>query len=183
MSARFHDLVLELNSRRVRYVLIGVAGANYFATSGSVLFSTRDRDLFLPPDAGNLLLAWQACEAMKLELMCSGEPLDQPRDLWLAEQVVAGRTTSKATDGADLEIDLTLTMAGFEFEEVWLARQSFHVGDEELPVARLEHIVRSKATVGRPKDRLFLETHKEALRELLPRRDSSDESNAGIPPG
>jgi hypothetical protein len=178
MSVRFHDLVRELNSRRVRYVLIGVAGANYFATAGSVLFSTQDRDLFLPLEAGNLLLAWQACEAVKLELVSAGEPLDQPRDLWLAEQVVVNRAASKATDGADLEIDLTLTMAGFEFEEVWISRQTFHVGDEELPVARLEHIVRSKATVGRPKDRLFLETHKEALRDLLPKSSPSDPSGA-----
>jgi hypothetical protein len=37
----------------------------------------------------------------------------------------------------------------------------------EVPVARLRHIVDSKAAVGRPKDRLFLATHEEALRHLL----------------
>jgi len=39
-----------------------------------------------------------------------------------------------------------------------------------LPVASLRDIVASKAAVGRPKDRLFLATHEEALRELGKRR-------------
>ena len=37
----------------------------------------------------------------------------------------------------------------------------------ELPVARLSHIIRSKAAANRPKDRLFLATHAEALRQML----------------
>jgi len=59
-------------------------------------------------------------------------------------------------------------MAGFEFEQVWTSRRVFTVAGVDLPVARLSQIVASKAAAGRPKDRLFLETHKEALRELLP---------------
>jgi len=39
----------------------------------------------------------------------------------------------------------------------------------DVPVARLRHIVESKAAAGRPKDRLFLATHEEALRDLLRR--------------
>jgi hypothetical protein len=34
-------------------------------------------------------------------------------------------------------------------------------------VARLRDIVASKAQAGRPKDRLFLATHEEALKELM----------------
>ena len=41
----------------------------------------------------------------------------------------------------------------------------------EVPVARLSHVVRSKAAVGRPKDLLLLATHEEALRDLLKRED------------
>ena len=39
-----------------------------------------------------------------------------------------------------------------------------------VPVASLKDIVVSKAAAGRPKDRLFLATHEEALRELGRRR-------------
>ena len=37
----------------------------------------------------------------------------------------------------------------------------------QIPVARLRDIVASKAAAGRPKDRLFLATHEEALRQLM----------------
>ena len=73
----------------------------------------------------------------------------------------------KATDRSELEVDLTLVMAGFDFEAVWNERRTFVVDAVEIPVARLIHIVTSKHTVGRDKDRLFLATHREALEELL----------------
>jgi hypothetical protein len=67
-------------------------------------------------------------------------------------------------------------MAGFEFETVWREHRVFTDGGVELPVARLLHIVTSKALAGRPKDRLFLATHAEALRELLPKDERPDGS-------
>jgi hypothetical protein len=62
-------------------------------------------------------------------------------------------------------------MSGFGFEEVWRARRLFRVEGVEVPVARLAHIVSSKARANRPKDRLFLETHAEALKELMGEED------------
>lgn len=94
----FEQVVAALNSRGVRFAVIGVSGANYYAISGSTLFVTADRDLYLPPDPVNALAAWDACESVGLELWSGPE---------------------------------------------------------------------SKAAAGRPKDRLFLATHEEALRELL----------------
>jgi len=44
---------------------------------------------------------------------------------------------------------------------------SFRIDDVEIPVARLSHIVESKAKANRPKDRLFLATWEEALRNML----------------
>jgi hypothetical protein len=43
-------LAAALNRAGVRYVVIGVAGANYWARSGHTVFSTQDFGLFLPPD-------------------------------------------------------------------------------------------------------------------------------------
>lgn len=80
MPNKFHDLVRALQANQVRFVLIGVAGVNYYAAAASVLFSTRDRDLFLPLDPDNLVRAWHSCESLGLGLTSSGEPLDQPRD-------------------------------------------------------------------------------------------------------
>jgi hypothetical protein len=87
----FHALLDQLERRRVRYVLIGVGGANHYATDPSAYFKTYDRDLFVPPDPANLVEAWAACEALGLALTCSGETLDMPRDLWLAERIVQNR--------------------------------------------------------------------------------------------
>jgi hypothetical protein len=164
-------LVRALHDRSTRFVVIGVAGANYWAHDGSVVFSTRDRDLFLPQDAENLVRGWQACEAVGLELWSGEEPLDRPRDRWLADRVVERRSLVRATDGVELHVDLTLTMKGFDFETVWAERRTFRVEDVEIPVARLLHIVTSKHAAGRDKDRLFLATHREALQELLRRED------------
>ncbi len=77
----------------------------------------------------------------------------------------------RATDRQGLDVDLTLVMEGFAFEEVWAERRVYLLEGVEVPVARLSHVVRSKAAVGRPKDLLFLATHEEALRDLLKRED------------
>ena len=65
-------------------------------------------------------------------------------------------------------------MSGFDFETVWPARRIFEVEGIAIPVARLSHIVESKARAGREKDRLFLATHREALEYIL----SDDEPRA-----
>jgi len=75
-------LTRELHERAVRFVLIGVAGANYYAMAGSDSFLTQDRDLFLPLDPDNLVACWAACEAVDLDLWSGQEPLDSPRDRW-----------------------------------------------------------------------------------------------------
>ncbi|MFT5478704.1 MAG: hypothetical protein ACI8Y8_004073, partial [Planctomycetota bacterium] len=46
-------------------------------------------------------------------------------------------------------------------------RTRFVLDRIEIPVARLRHIIDSKAATGRDKDRLFLATHEENLRQLL----------------
>ncbi len=151
----------------MRFVLIGVAGANYYARSAASLFTTQDRDLFLPPDATNTLAAWAACRALGLALESAGEPLGEPLDRELAERVVARRARVRATDGRGLVVDVTYVMTGFDFETVYRERRIFRVTGVDVPVARLGHIVRSKQATGRDKDRLFLAAHAEAIRDLL----------------
>jgi hypothetical protein len=116
----------------VRFVMIGVWGANYYAQSGATLFATQDQDLFVPPDPDNLLRAWQSCEALGLSLWCGTEPLDLPRDLQLARAVVERKAMTTATGTEGLQIDLTLVMGGFQFEAVWERRRTFVVDDVEI---------------------------------------------------
>ena len=159
-------LMLCLHDRQVRFVGIGVWAANHYAPGITELFTTKDKDLFLPPEPENLLQAWEACEDAGLELYVGSEPLDRPRDLVLARAVVERRALTRASDGDMLHVDLTLVMAGFDFETVWQERRTFLVDGVDVPVARLTHIVESKSAAGRLKDLLFLETHRTMLREL-----------------
>lgn len=160
-------LLHALHRRGVRYATIGVWGANDYAQAGGVVFTTKDRDFFLPPDSENLMRAWEACDEAGLELWSGREPLDQPRDLWLAERMVANRALTTALGPDSLQIDLTLVMAAHEFEHVWQERRTFRDGEADVHVARLRHIVESKSAADRPKDRLFLLTHMENLSQLM----------------
>lgn len=58
----FTRVVAELHAARVRFVLIGVWGANFWARSASTVFTTQDFDLLLPLDADDVLRAWRVCE-------------------------------------------------------------------------------------------------------------------------
>ncbi len=160
-------LARAFERRRVRYVVIGVSGANLYGPAGQAIFPTEDFDLFLPLDAANLVEAWAACTDMGFELSSGGEPLDLPHDLWLAERVIARRAVTRATGANDLVVDLTLVMQGFDFETVWAARREFLVEGAVTPTARLLHIIESKQATGRDKDKLFLATHFDALKQLL----------------
>ena len=175
LAEPFVSLVAALNRKRVRFLVIGVWGVNYYG-SGSTHFHTEDRDLFLPSDPRNELRAWQSCRDEGFDLWCGDEPLGEPMDRLLAEQVVSRRALVRA-DGHGLLVDLTLVMAGYAFDDVWARRRVFKVEGVALPVASLRDIVASKAAVGRPKDRLFLATHEEALRELGRRRRGAPSSH------
>ena len=153
--------------RGVRYLVIGAWGANYYAPSGSAMFMTLDRDLFLPPDPGNLLAAWRVCRESGFDLFAGTEPLDEPQDAELARAVVERRALTRASDGLGTDVDLSLTMSGFDFDTVWPACRIFDIEGIAIPVARLSHIVESKAKAGREKDRLFLATHRQVLDDIL----------------
>ncbi|NNL85399.1 MAG: hypothetical protein HKP27_07085, partial [Myxococcales bacterium] len=139
----FANLCQDLHDAGVRFVTIGVWGANYYAHSGATLFTTQDRDLFMPPEPTNLLAAWRTCEACGLDLVTDSGPLDVPRDSTLARAVVDRRASTRATDGQAFDVDLTLVMSGFDFDSVWSRRRTFVVDDVEIPVASLSDIVAS----------------------------------------
>lgn len=128
----FTRLVRTLTEHGVRFVMIGVGAANLYARTGAEVFSTKDRDLFLPLDARNLLQAWQLSVEAGCDLWTDDEPLGKPLDLQLAEAVVSRRALTTATHPDGLTVDLTLTMAGFDFETIWKEHGRFNVGNVEI---------------------------------------------------
>ena len=120
MTHPLTPLARALTVRSARYVLIGVTGANLYGPVGQAIFATNDFDLFLPLDPENLARVWNACDDAGLELWLNAEPLDRPRDRWLAERIIDRRAATRATGSTELAVDLTLVMAGFDFDTVWL---------------------------------------------------------------
>lgn len=167
MTHPLAPLARTLKVHGVRYVLIGVSGANLYGPTGQAVFTTDDFDLFLPADPDNLVKAWTSCEVANLDLWIGNEPLDRPRDRWLAERVSERLALTRVTGPNALAADLTLVMKGYEFETVWQERREFLIEEAAVPVARLLHIITSKHAAGRDKDRLFLATHRDALEQLF----------------
>jgi hypothetical protein len=150
----------------VRFVVMGVWGANLYARYGGEELHTQDQDLFLPLDPENLLKLWSVAEELGFELWSGSEPLDSPRDLWLAERVVERRALTRALRDGYLPIDLSFVMGDAEFEAVHAEHRMLRVSGQPIPVARLMHIVEAKRKAGRKKDLTFLATHEDALMDL-----------------
>jgi hypothetical protein len=160
-------LFRELERGRVRYLLIGVGGADVHAEKLGERLLTKDLDLFLPRSAENLLACWEACERARYTLWSRGEPLDQPRDLWLARRVVsfAALTTAQPSDG--VPADLTFVMGAFEFEDVWLRRTEGFPDGVGVDLARFADIVAAKRHAGRDKDLRFLQENADLVARIL----------------
>jgi hypothetical protein len=107
----FARLVKRLRHARVRFAVVGVASVNYYAQAAGQIFTTLDRDLFLPPVSANLLRCWRGCLSEGLALWASEEPLGSALDRPLADQVVSNRALVRAV-GRDLQVDLTLLWPG-----------------------------------------------------------------------
>lgn len=149
-----------------RFVVMGVWGANLYARYGGEELHTQDQDLFLPPDPENLLTLWRVAEELGFAMWSGGEPLDQPCDLRLARSVVQRRALTRALREGYLPVDLSFVMGDAEFEAVDAQKRMLKVSGEDVPVARLMHIVEAKRKAGRKKDLTFLATHEDALRDL-----------------
>lgn len=164
----FLRVAAAFSAAQVRYVVMGVWGANYYAKGK--LFLTQDQDVLLPREPDNLLRAWNASESLGLDLLSNDEPLDRPRDYVLAKAVVERVALTTATDGDLVDVDLSLVMGNFTFDEVWQRRRVFRAEGVAVTVASLVDIIDAKVAANRPKDREFLAAHAEELRKLLKRR-------------
>jgi hypothetical protein len=163
----FIKLLHRLLAREVRFLVVGVSGANLYTASRLWLFVTAERHLFLPPEPENLIKVWAACKKTGLSLRAGERRLRPTTGVRLAERIVANRALTRACGKRWLTVDLSLVMEGFEFEQVWKERREFVIEGMLVPVARLRHIVDSKALAGTPMDRLFVHTHDDMLCQRL----------------
>ena len=154
----------RLAQARVPYVIVGAFGVNLYSERVGTVITTSDCDILLPADATVLSRALRALASLGYVFEAGREPFLY--DLELLQGVIRARANIVARK-EDIQLDLVIGIAGCRFEALWKRRRKFKVDGVLVRVAPLEDILRSKALAGRPKDRLFLETYRDALEQLL----------------
>lgn len=149
---------------RVPYLTVGAFGISLYAERAGMVVTTADCDIMLPPDPRVLGRAIRVLRREGWRIEVGDEPLVRESEDVL-RGIVSARAAVRALKGG-LQIDLPLEIAGFPFDLLRKNKRRFRIGNVRVDVAALEDMVRSKELTNRPKDRLFLETFRAALREM-----------------
>ncbi|MEO6990845.1 MAG: DUF6036 family nucleotidyltransferase [Candidatus Baltobacteraceae bacterium] len=135
------DLLRALNDERANYLIVG---GYAFAVHGRVR-ATKDVDIFIGTDPGNVAKVWRALGAF-------GAPLEDLSvdDLCVPDTFyIMGRPPN--------QIDIITTIDGISFETAWPNRvEATYAG---VPVSYIgrEDLIKNKKAADRPQDRLDLE--------------------------
>jgi hypothetical protein len=163
-ASPFREALAALVRASVDFVLVGVGGINFYARDASEVVRTVDLDVLLRPRVGSLRAALAALQAAGFSFEAGGESfLDVDDESVLARIVESGGNLAAELGGG--RIDLMLSMTGFTFDQLMVDAERFRLADVEVPVGRLEKLLRSKELAGRPKDREFLRLFAARLRE------------------
>jgi len=160
MARRLADPYLAairaLNRVGAQYVVVGMAGINYYAQQPSEAFVTMDYDVFVNPTLPNVRKAIAQLGRLGFSLGTSEGALQGPA----LRELVRDRRTLVATAPDGLMIELMLAVSGYTFAS--LARDAITVTIQGTPVkvGRLTKLLRSKRIAGRPKDRQFLKRYR-----------------------
>jgi len=147
------------------FVVVGVAGINFYARDASGVVLTADLDLLLPPRVDALRTALAALSRTGFEFEAGGEPfIDVEDDAVLRRMIERGANVTAVT-AQGVRIDLMPSLKGYRFDDLAGDAERFRVGDVEIRVGRLEKLLRSKELSDRPKDREFLRLFAARLRD------------------
>lgn len=151
----------RFNRLGVRYVVIGMAGINYYAKSPAEAFASMDYDLFVDPTLRNVGQALQGLRALGFQLATAEGPFRDDA----VKQLVRDQRTVVATTPDGLMVELLLKVSGYPFSELARDAATFTVRGVPVRVGRLRKLLRSKYLAGRPKDRQFLRRYWTQLEE------------------
>jgi hypothetical protein len=165
LASPFLEALIALARAGSEFVVVGVAGINFYACDASGVVVTADLDLLLPPRVDALRAALAALARAGFAFEAGGEPfLDLEDDSVLGRLIERGANlTALGPEGA--RVDLMLSMKGYRFDELAGDSERFRVGGVEIPVGRLEKLLRAKEISDRPKDREFLRLFAARLRD------------------
>jgi hypothetical protein len=164
----YAEVCKRFEDQRIRYLIVGVFGINFYARQAGQIITTADCDVLLPAGLAILRKALQTLKAMGFVFEAGGEPMPA-LDPAILKGVLRARAVVCA-ERPDARIDICTQIAGAEFEGLWRRHREFVVEGTIIRVGPLQALVKSKRLADRPKDRLFLEQHSEIIDSLLRRR-------------
>ena len=148
----YSELLDKLNREGVKYVVIGMAGINYYAKKTDATFATQDYDIFIKPVIENIRKSISILEKLGYDTATSeGKATEaQARDIARFKQTVV------ATDSGGITFELLLEMSGYNFTDMYKDARIFTVQKIPIRVGKLAKLLRSKKLAGREKDKAFL---------------------------
>lgn len=165
----FIQALVALSTARIKYVVVGVGGINFYARDPQTAFMTQDLDVWIRPRVSSLREALKTLSMAEFRFEAGGEPFVNLADDMILENVIRMTSNLVARGPLDTRMDLMLAMAGYAFEPVYAGAVIFSVAGVSIRVAPLETILGAKQAAGREKDLRFLEAFRARRDEFLPR--------------
>ncbi len=140
----YSKLVLEtLNKNGVEYLVVGGYAVNYYGYNRT----TGDIDLWIKPDNINRDKIISALKSLYVD----ESSLDVLKNMNFEEHLVF-------SDGEKpFKIDFMTHVSGVNFSDAWLSKQMSEIEGLSIPFINLHHLVISKFSTGRPKDKVDVE--------------------------
>ena len=157
----YRAVIRQFNRAGIRYVVVGMAGINYYARGPSETFATLDYDILLEPTLRNVARAVGCLSRL-------GFALGTATGLFREEalrQLVRDQRTLVATTPDGLSVELLLKVSGYAFSELANDAATFTIRGVPARVGRLTKLLHSKKLAGRPKDLQFLRRYESLLEE------------------
>ncbi len=139
------QVVLALNKATVKYLVVGGYAVNYYGYRRT----TGDIDIWIQPDNEN----------NKPRLIQAFKTLSIQEDILAAIFKMDFTKALVFSDGEEpFKIDFLTRISGVEFNEAWNVKTDAVIDDVPIPFIHLNHLIVSKISAGRLKDKLDIET-------------------------
>ncbi|OQA54844.1 MAG: hypothetical protein BWY42_01617 [Candidatus Omnitrophica bacterium ADurb.Bin277] len=158
----YADLIARLNGAGVDYVVIGMSGINYYASSARDTFGTQGLDLFLRPALANAVKTYKIFQGLGYEMSADGKAIKEG-DL---SEVLKRKRTVLAVNPDGIMFECLFAVSGFTYRQLAGDASVFKAGDVLIRVGKLHKLLASKRAAGRPKDKLFLKRYELLLKEI-----------------
>ncbi len=139
----FKKVIAQLVESNVAFLLIGGYAVNYYGYGRY----TGDIDFWLKPDNNNKEKFISALYALERNT----------DDILLIEQLDFSNPQVVSMGAVPLRIDFLTKVDNVNFDEAWNKKQLFPVDNIMVPVVDYEHLILTKFSTGRPKDKMDLD--------------------------